>query len=363
MKHPIGKYTFEVLLTELLKRAEAELIYVKSQNSLLLFNYTEKCQFDKLWDDFTRSARGLILDPTRKRVVALPFPKFHNFGELAEPLPNEGFRAYTKYDGSLGIIYHHDNQWHVATRGSFDSEQAVWATEWLRTHLPAELKEPWATNFTLLAEIIYPSNKIVVDYKGWEGLVLLSVYDTHLMSEIELGRITLYESVRETPGWKVCEAQSYDSVDRLLEVAKTLGHNEEGFVVRFDSGYRIKIKGEAYCRVHKIVSGITPLRVWEHIRNRDDLDTIIRSVPDEFQKEFQRIKDTLIKQIEQIIATAKEQYEKFKDLPSRKDFALAVGKGPIAGLCYNLLDGASDDRIFDQASRLVRPTGNNLDVL
>ena len=363
MKHPVQKYDFDTLFTQLSKRVEDGLVDVKLQGDLRLFNYSQQCQHDKLWDDFTRSARGLILDLKEKRVAALPFPKFHNFGELAEPLPNEGFKVYTKYDGSLGIIYHHDGTWHVATRGSFDSEQAVWATQWLRTHLPAELREPWATNFTLLAEIIYPSNKIVVDYNGWEGLVLLSVYDTHLMSEMEPGSIALYENVRETQGWKVCETESYDSIDKLLEVAKVLGHNEEGFVVRFDSGYRIKIKGEAYCRVHKIVSGITPLRVWEHLRNRDDLDGIVKTVPDEFQKEFSRIKEVLLGQIWAIIKEAKDLYAKHKNLPSRKDFAMAIGKGPIAGLCFMLLDGANDDRLFDYASKLVRPTGNDLNLL
>lgn len=324
---------------------------------LTLYNYSNECVYEKAWDEYTLEARGLILDNERECIAARPFRKFFNHGEVAEPLPDGPFTVYDKVDGSLGITFYdwHQRRWRMATRGSFASPQAIRGEEMLRAAVP------WLCQLdhTYLFEIIYPENRIVVDYGGRSMLVFLGARHNETGIEIEKFPLACNGEQLVIP----VGTHTFQSFDEIIKMLPVLDHNSEGFVVRWENGHRLKMKGEEYCRLHKIVSGITPLRVWEHIRHKDDLDRIMKSVPDEFQKEFQRIKDALIEQIQQIIATAKEQYEKFKDLPSRKDFALAVGQSPLAGLCFMLLDGASDDRIFDQASRMVRPTGNNLNVL
>jgi RNA ligase len=80
---------------------------VDPSTGLELFNYNETCSFEHKWNKYSLVARGLILDPEHKFIVAVPFPKFFNFGErecvtfkLDAP-----FQAYEKMDGSLGIVY------------------------------------------------------------------------------------------------------------------------------------------------------------------------------------------------------------------------------------------------------------------
>jgi len=48
---------------------------------LRIYNYTAPCQYSRAWDDVTRQCRGLILNTSRRRVSARPFPKFFNYEE------------------------------------------------------------------------------------------------------------------------------------------------------------------------------------------------------------------------------------------------------------------------------------------
>ncbi len=324
---------------------------------LTLYNYSNECVYEKAWDEYTLEARGLILDNERECIAARPFKKFFNYGEVAEPLPNGSFTVYDKVDGSLGITFYdwHQRRWRMATRGSFTSPQAIRGEEMLREADPLL----HLLDHTYLLEIIYPENRIVVDYRGKNMLVFLGARHNETGIEIEKFPLSCNGEQLIVP----VGTHKFQSFDEIIQMLPILDHNSEGFVVRWENGYRLKMKGDEYCRLHKIVSGITPLRVWEHIRHKDDLDRIMKSVPDEFQKEFARIKDVLLRQIQAIIEEAKELYAKHKHLSSRKEFAMAVGKGYIAGLCFMLLDGADDERIFDYASKLVRPTGNNLGLL
>jgi RNA ligase len=85
-------------------------------------------------------------------------------------------RVFDKMDGSLGILYPTSQGMAVATRGSFTSEQALKATEILHEKYPewAQITYDWfrsnfdanwyEVNYTDLVEIVYPENRIVVDY-------------------------------------------------------------------------------------------------------------------------------------------------------------------------------------------------------
>src|ERR1700677_2889998 len=97
---------------------------------LVLYGYTDQCTFARAWQTpYTRSARGIIFEKKTGRLVAKPFPKFFNLGEMEEVsllnLPKKPYRVFEKCDGSLGIIYYYGGKWNVATRGAFTSEKAV----------------------------------------------------------------------------------------------------------------------------------------------------------------------------------------------------------------------------------------------
>src|SRR5512142_383212 len=95
---------------------------------LWICNYTPKAQYEERWNPVTMACRGLVFDFDGD-VVARPFEKFHNLDRENLPPLDTWVRAYDKIDGSLGIIFNYEGEWHVATRGSFTSDQARWAQE------------------------------------------------------------------------------------------------------------------------------------------------------------------------------------------------------------------------------------------
>ena len=64
----------------------------------------------------------------------------------------------------------------LATRGSFSSDQALVGTDILHEQYLQQGYE-FDPRYTYLFEILYPENRIVVDYRGLRDIVLLAVLD------------------------------------------------------------------------------------------------------------------------------------------------------------------------------------------
>ena len=77
---------------------EKGLIIINKHPSLNIFiiNYTEKVQYDGLWDSFLLQARGLVVDE-EGNIVARPFKKFFNIEEN-KYTPTSKFDVYEKMD-------------------------------------------------------------------------------------------------------------------------------------------------------------------------------------------------------------------------------------------------------------------------
>ncbi len=73
MTHPARMMSFDHLWKGL-QAAKAERLVTETigRDGLHLFCYTTSCVYEKRWDDITTLARGLVLDPANKRVVATP---------------------------------------------------------------------------------------------------------------------------------------------------------------------------------------------------------------------------------------------------------------------------------------------------
>jgi RNA ligase len=284
-RHPARVLPFEQLYDGLHAAVRAGNVVVSREGGLEQFTYTTACRFGKQWDLFSLLARGLILDPASRRVVATPFPKFFNFGEMIDSLPNEPFEVLEKIDGSLGIVFHFEGRWIVATKGRLSSEQAIWATRFLNTCAAADRLVPGTT---YLVEIVYPQNRIVVPY-GFEALFLLGAYDEagNELPRSELSRVASEVGLRLVP------AHVYESFDDLLHDARDLPRDREGFVVRFAGGLRLKLKGEQYCQVHRLITCCTPLALWEAMMNGHDLDVMRGELPEEMVRDFDAIRKLL----------------------------------------------------------------------
>jgi hypothetical protein len=245
---------------------------------LTIWNYSEKVQYDGLWDDVTIQTRGLVTDD-KGNIVARPFKKFFNMEE-GKHTPTSDFEVYEKLDGSLGIFFYYEGGWIMATRGSFTSDQAVKGYEMMFNYDFDKLHK----DYTYLFEIIYDQNRIVVKYP-FEDLVLLGMINTKTGYEVKLhdGDDDIrHKNLISNIGFKL--SKKYDGISDYRTLKDMVKDNEEGFVVKFSNGDRMKIKGEEYLRLHKIMTQLSTTSVWEVLSNGDDIDSILKDVPDEFYK-------------------------------------------------------------------------------
>ncbi len=300
-----------------------------------ILNYSQRAQFDWRWNAETMQCRGLIIDQSWE-VVSRPFPKFFSVEQLNGIVPVEPFEAYEKLDGSLGILYHVDGEPCIASRGSFTSEQAHRATQIYRQKYRNVQVDP---ALTYLFEIIYPENRIVVDYGNKEDLILLAVIETATGNEQPLPEI----------GFPV--VKRYDGFSQFDDLMATQDGTREGFVVRFESGQRVKIKFDEYKRLHKLLTGVSPKAIWEVLQAGDDLSKVIERVPDEFFRWVRETESDLRAAFAKIEATARGEMT-FGG--SRKEIAERFKRCQFPSVMFLMLDG----RDYSGAIwRIVKPSG------
>jgi RNA ligase len=309
---------------------------------LTIYNYSSLCQISRAWTPVTSACRGLIVGPDNK-VIARPFPKFFNHTETAVPK----FALTTppvvteKMDGSLGVIYKRpDGRYAVSTRGSFASDQAIWASGWLASMMPL-FTQP--DGVTTLVEIIYPENRIVVDYGDRAELVLLGAIDIATGADIPLWEIDWWPGARTE---QHVGLGGMDEVHRHIMESNRDGDEAEGIVaVWYKPGqpsFRLKVKSTDYVRLHRIITGINTKRVWEVLAQGGDFYDVLDRVPDEFYGWVKGVIADLRNQYQAIEDAAYEQFAIIclnTDDGDRKGFAEKAKKSPYPGLMFALLDG------------------------
>jgi len=243
---------------------------------LTIWNYSEKVQYEGLFDDITLQTRGLVTDD-KGNVVARPFKKFFN-QEEGKHTPTSEFDVYAKMDGSLGVLFNYEGEWVMATRGSFTSDQAIKGMEMLSKYDYNRLNK----GYTYLFEIIYANNRIVVQYP-FEDVVLLGVIETTTGYEVNIhdgeNDVRLRNLINNL-GFQV--VKKYDGIKDYSVLKGMIRDDEEGFVVKFSNGCRMKVKGVEYLRLHKIMTNVSTTGIWEVLSSGGNMDEILKDVPDEF---------------------------------------------------------------------------------
>lgn len=300
------------------------------ERSLYIYNYTAKTQYEYMWNEVTMLCRGLILDENYM-IVARPFTKFFNYGEVADQqIPSLPFEVFDKMDGSLGILYWWNDRPYIASRGSFISEQAIKATELLYDKYTKSIDQLDKTK-TYLFEIIYPENRIVIDYGHKEELVLLAIVDIASGIESPLTNI----------GFPV--VKRYDGLNDLQAILQLQMDDKEGFIIRFDNGFRIKIKFAEYVRLHRIITQVSSKTIWEHLRNNQSMDELLDKVPDEFYNWVREMIAEFWEAYRKIEAEAKAEY---KELEDRKAIAFYFQTCKHPAILFKMYEKRAYDAII-----------------
>lgn len=337
-------YIYDILDTDLL-HDELDAKRVKEQSHpefpfLKILNYTDQVSWDNSWNETNMQCRGLIYSMLDNLAVyARPFPKFFNHDQPQAPVfqTHDRFFVTDKLDGSLGILYTRpDGEPAIATRGSFASEQALWATDFYRRVFHGEWEPDPAV--TYLFEIIYPENRIVIDYNGLEDLVLIGAVD------IATGTKYTPISTAKYYGWPGNVAETYFEDATLADVlAHPPRDNREGFVLHhFETGQMVKLKYEDYKVLHKYLTNTTARHVHEVLAAGQDPAEVFAAAPDEFHDWLKQVTKDLRLAYARLEFEVADEYmrilSKMPDYFTRKDFAELAKASPFSGMLFKLHD-------------------------
>lgn len=292
-----------------------------------------------------------------------------------------------KLDGSMSFVFLDpiDDKYKCATRGSFESEQAKIATEMFqesfynvtdeedRNKLYAVLKR-----YTPIFEVIYPENRfndgarLVVDYGSEKTLILLAAINKTTGKDLDED---LLKEFGDILGFRLRKTYNY-TIEELLELKKTLPATQEGFVVKFATGFRVKIKGDEYCRITKILNSISPISIWEKMKdnyekNKEfELGLDYKSlIPEEIISEVNAIELKLLEDMyflkkqsialyERAILWADKNYPD-NELKGLGLYTQTVEISNLASLVFSIHKNEVDKHI-QGLIKLVRPKGNEL---
>ncbi len=340
---------FDVL--DLAEEIQRDYVMVKRHPTLPLriFNYTKSAQYEQRWNDVTINCRGLIVDDD-DNIVAFPFKKFYNYNYTVFDIDTSGpVEVYDKLDGSLGIVCFYDGELVVATRGSFVSDMAQWAYKHIEKNYYETFKSVCFPGYTALVEIIYPENRIVLDYKGMQDVVLLGLYDAERN----------WISPSKLPDWPGPRAQVFDAQTFSEALALPPRENAEGVVVYFkNTGERLKIKQQDYVELHKDIFSINRLTVWRKIMN-NELGKFINSIPDEFDEYVRNVAEELANEVRaKLFRAAKDWVHTKVEYPKNSQEFYEISSRVGDAHKINLIETKQLEKLNESVWRSVRPFGN-----
>jgi RNA ligase len=182
-------------------------------------------------------------------------------------------------------------------------------------------------------------NRIVVDYGDYEGLVLLGTFDASGKEyDIEIWREYGFDVVKK-----------YDGIKDFKELKSMVKDNQEGFVVKFTNGDRMKIKSEEYIRLHRILTNVSNRDIWEYLKDGKPLDEIIEKVPDEFYDWVKQTKESFITQYETLESEYKWIFKVMNRVPNINNRAVFANYAKMykhPSILFNMLDGKNYSEII-----------------
>lgn len=200
------------------------------------------------WSKTLRLCRGITFDHDA-RLVAYPFPKFFNWGEINGGWGEGEPEVTVKEDGHLLIMARYGDAILVKTRGDFDSNTArIGKTAVVESGLRERWMEMDLRDVTVLCELIHPETKVTVEQGERRAMVLIGVYDNETMVDLPHSELS---DAADALGIEVVRRMDMDR-ETLVSIPDSMGGgNSEGVVATWPDGHRVKFKYASYIAKNK----------------------------------------------------------------------------------------------------------------
>ena len=128
----------------------------------------------------------------------------------------------------------------------------------------------------------------------------------------------------------------------MARIALFNEQNQEGYVIRFEDGLRLKFKFVDYVKLRRVLPQVTSKVIWEMLRDKTNFEDILERVLDEFYSWVKETKASLIAQYQQIEDAAKLDFKRIVaivDHSDRKEMAKHILTCQNHSILFSLLDG------------------------
>ena len=295
-----------------------------------------------------RECRGFLFHKDGS-VARRAFHKFFNLGEANETMPenidlSKPHIILEKLDGSMvaPFISKLDNEVYWASmRGSWDYHNRL-KSLFSKTAYETLVRETDKDDLTVIMEFCAPDNRIVVEYDA-PNMTLLAIRNRSTGAYLPRSEIVEWGQKTQVP---VVQPYvfDYENLSTLTSHVRAV-EGMEGIVLYFDDGLLVKLKGEWYSQLHKLLSCFDFEKDIARLilsNNQDDLLGIL-STPR--KAELISYQDTLLEGL----AVTAEKCESLaanitKQDMSRKDFAQSdLSPSPvIKAIIFKNFDNFSD---------------------
>jgi hypothetical protein len=334
----VQKYLLDKTLDDLHAELGIE-INRHSELPLVILNYNQ-IESPKT-HPIVRECRALTLDSRDYTLVSRSFPRFFNWGEVAEEMKLFNFGkcfANDKEDGSLVKFYNFEDKWFVNTRGSWGVdvmpgsplENSVTWRDVVEMAVGPVQKLGLDPDLTYVTELCSPYNKVVRRYAE-PKVYLLTIFK----GEQELGsEMVDYLKPSKMLRPKVYYFNEISSVMDHIKETSVLDNSYEGVVLCDDGFRRWKVKSPTYLALHAMWGNgnlFLPQYLLPFILagEGDELLTYYPEVGATFKAYKQRVEDAWLKLL--------SVWEKYWQIENQKEFALAIKhETPFTGILFQL---------------------------
>lgn len=297
---------------------------VTEQSSVTFINYNLSNQdtFPPVvtyGDAVRREFRGIAFDTEGGFIVSRPFHKFFNLDERPDEQPDwsVGYTSMEKLDGSMirPIRYPSGSiRWCTKAGITGVAQQAeVFVARNPRYERFA--KQMLDRGLTPIFEYVGPDNKIVLNYEE-ENLVLLAIRNMVTGHYVNLDQPVVNYLALDIPVVKEASLRSVSEVKDAVD--------EEGIVISFFDGHKVKVKSEWYVTRHKGKELLSNERKVVQMVLDETLDDMLPFVSQDQADELRKFADEL-DEVLLVVSNNLSNVRKviLSNYESRKDFALS----------------------------------------
>ena len=279
-------------------------------------------KYNQLSSDFSnpivREARGIIFREDNWKCVRRAFDKFFNYGESnAAEIDWNTARVQTKVDGSLVSGWFDDEKWHYSTNGTIDAYKAptgdiklptfgdVLEEAFRNNDITKERFEQMASRLICYTfELVSPQTRVVIPYEKPD---IYFIGYRVMPTEREMGpEESIISAFFKTP-----KEYDFHSAQDVIDAAKKLPWDEEGYVVVDDNFNRVKIKSPAWLVAHYARSNnsISKESLIQVVLDGEQEEFLVYA--DDYREELESVEQEMNGFIEELTKAAREMKKKY----------------------------------------------------